>query len=118
MAEPITCYIYRSPLKELMYLYLKEKDAFAELPEPLRRRFGEPEFSMELELTADRKLANADARQVIEAVSRYYERDHANVHRGVHTLGRGLPVPEGLAVLRSVAVADSLSRFQTAPASP
>jgi len=24
---------------------------------------------------------------VIEAMSRYYERDHANVHRGVHTLG-------------------------------
>ncbi len=24
--------------------------------------------------------------QVIEAISRYYERDHANVHRGVHTL--------------------------------
>ena len=27
-------------------------------------------------------------RQVIDAVSRYYERDHANVHRGVHTLSQ------------------------------
>ena len=27
-------------------------------------------------------------RQVIDAVTRYYERDHANVHRGVHTLSQ------------------------------
>jgi cysteine desulfurase/selenocysteine lyase len=34
----------------------------------------------------DNAASSQHPRQVIEAVSRYYERDHANVHRGVHTL--------------------------------
>jgi len=34
--------------------------------------------------------------QVIEAIRRYYEHDHANVHRGVHTLGaRATDIYEG-----------------------
>lgn len=34
--------------------------------------------------------------QVLEAIKRYYEHDHANVHRGVHTLGaRATDVYEG-----------------------
>jgi uncharacterized protein YcgL (UPF0745 family) len=70
MSEPVTCYIYRSPLKDLMYLYLKEKDAFDDLPAPLRKRFGEPEFTMELELSPERKLANADAPTVLTALER------------------------------------------------
>jgi cysteine desulfurase/selenocysteine lyase len=34
----------------------------------------------------DNAASSQHPRQVIEAISRYYERDHANVHRGVHTL--------------------------------
>ena len=70
MTKPVTCYIYRSPLKDLMYLYLKEKDNFGELPDPLRKHFGEPEFAMELELTPDRQLANAEADTVLTALER------------------------------------------------
>lgn len=36
----------------------------------------------------DNAASSQRPRQVIEAVSRYYERDHANVHRGVHTLSQ------------------------------
>ncbi len=68
MNETTTCYIYRSPIKDLMYLYLKEKEAFEDLPAPLRKRFGEPEFAMELELHPERKLANADAATVLTAL--------------------------------------------------
>ena len=68
MNQTTTCYIYRSPLKDLMYLYLKERDAFDELPTPLRKRFGEPAFAMELELTPARKLASADAAAVLDAL--------------------------------------------------
>src|SRR3970040_28739 len=32
------------------------------------------------------KLLQAKPRQVIEVVRRVYERDYANVHRGIHTL--------------------------------
>jgi cysteine desulfurase/selenocysteine lyase len=35
----------------------------------------------------DSAASSQKPRQVIEAVSRYYERSHANVHRSIHTLG-------------------------------
>jgi cysteine desulfurase / selenocysteine lyase len=36
----------------------------------------------------DNAASSQHPRQVIDAVSRYYERDHANIHRGVHTLSQ------------------------------
>ena len=36
----------------------------------------------------DNAASSQKPRQVIEAITRYYERDHANVHRGVHELAR------------------------------
>ena len=36
----------------------------------------------------DNAASSQRPRKVIEAISRYYERDHANVHRGVHTLSQ------------------------------
>jgi cysteine desulfurase/selenocysteine lyase len=36
----------------------------------------------------DNAASSQRPRQVIDAVSRYYERDHANVHRGVYTLSQ------------------------------
>ncbi len=36
----------------------------------------------------DNAASSQHPRCVIEAISRYYERDHANVHRGVHTLSQ------------------------------
>ena len=48
---------------------LEPGQAFEELPEELTRVFGEPEFVLELDLSQDRKLANADIGQVIENLS-------------------------------------------------
>ena len=36
----------------------------------------------------DNAASSQRPRSVIDAISRYYERDHANVHRGVHTLSQ------------------------------
>ncbi|HEY5808571.1 MAG TPA: cysteine desulfurase [Povalibacter sp.] len=36
----------------------------------------------------DNAASSQHPRQVIDAISGYYERDHANVHRGVHTLSQ------------------------------
>ena len=36
----------------------------------------------------DNAASSQKPRQVVEAISRYYYRDHANVHRGVHELAR------------------------------
>ena len=62
------CYVYKSLKKEDTFLYLGEKDRFDLLPEGLLVLFGKPGFVLEFELTKDRKLAQADARQVLAAL--------------------------------------------------
>ncbi len=68
MSETISCHIYKSLRRDLMYLYLPQKDAFDGLPEALMQQFGEPIYVMELELSPDRPLANADITKVIGAL--------------------------------------------------
>ncbi|MEW6764267.1 MAG: YcgL domain-containing protein [Pseudomonadota bacterium] len=64
--DAIDCIIYRSRLKEGMYLYLRADLPYAELPEILRQRMGrEPEEAMRLSLTPERKLAREDAAKVM-----------------------------------------------------
>jgi len=62
------CLVYRSGKKAETYLYLAVGTGFDDLPEPLRAAFGEPVFVMPLELTPARRLAHADAVQVIAAL--------------------------------------------------
>lgn len=59
------CYIYKSSKKDQLYLYLPKKDDFEAIPPILMDTMGKPEFVMELELTAERKLARADAVEVL-----------------------------------------------------
>lgn len=65
----ILCTIYRSPKKEGMYLYVDKKENLERVPESLLKVFGEPQFSMSLHLTADRKLARADCDEVVLAIA-------------------------------------------------
>lgn len=51
------CAVFRSSLKEFTYIYLAEGKTFDNLPVSLQETFGEPAFVMDLELTAERKLA-------------------------------------------------------------
>ena len=60
------CYVYRSPLRADTYLYLKEKDAFDDLPEELLKLFGEPVFALEFEFTPERQLAQEDPARVLD----------------------------------------------------
>lgn len=59
------CYVYKSLKKEETFLYLGEKDHFNLLPDGLLTLFGKPSFVLEFELTPDRVLAQADAKQVM-----------------------------------------------------
>jgi uncharacterized protein YcgL (UPF0745 family) len=61
----MNCYIYRCSRKEDLYIYLAEKDDFSRVPAEIMRGLGKTEFTMELELTADKKLAQEDASAVI-----------------------------------------------------
>lgn len=59
------CFIYKSSKKDQLYLYLPKKDDFEAVPPILRDTMGQPEFVMELELDAERKLARANATDVL-----------------------------------------------------
>ncbi len=52
-----------------MYLYLAREDDFECVPEELLRRFGRPQRVMELELHEERRLARADAREVMRQLA-------------------------------------------------
>ncbi len=62
------CWIYKSSRKEEMYLYLSEEEGFDEVPDELRKTFGEPVFVMELELSEQRPLARADTVAVMRSL--------------------------------------------------
>ena len=63
------CFVYKSNRKADSYIYLNQKDDFEKIPEQLLQLFGKPEFALEFELAEDRKLALADAKQVIQSLS-------------------------------------------------
>lgn len=67
-------YVYKSRRKADTFVFLREREAFTLLPEPLRSSLGPLEFVLEVALTPERKLAREDAATV-----------RANLHeRGFH----------------------------------
>ncbi len=62
----LPCWIYRSPRKDEMYLYLRSEDDFSAVPQALLSRFGTPVKVMELSLTSQRTLAREDVNRVME----------------------------------------------------
>lgn len=62
------CTIYKSLRKDGLYLYLRDRDTLATLPEALLKSIGNTELVMELELTPERTLARADVNEVIRSL--------------------------------------------------
>jgi len=60
------CYIYRCNLKPDMYIYLAEEDNFENIPKEIFNSFGIVEFSMELHVSPDTKLAREDTSTVLD----------------------------------------------------
>ncbi len=54
-------YVYKSLRKSDTYLYLREKDGFALVPDQVRAPLGELVFVLKFELTPERKLGREDA---------------------------------------------------------
>ena len=61
--------VYRSNLKDQMYLYVLKKDDFSMVPEELLKIFGKPEFSLQLNLAKRSKLARVDLAEVKQALN-------------------------------------------------
>lgn len=64
----IICQVYRSSKKSDMYLYVDKKEDLARVPESLLGLFGRPQAAMVLLLTVDKKLAKADAADVMQKI--------------------------------------------------
>jgi len=62
------CAVYKSSKKLDLYVYIREKGEFSDIPEPLMQSFGNPQFVMELDLSAERKLARANPGEVIKSL--------------------------------------------------
>lgn len=62
------CEVFRSPRKPEMYLYVDKATGFKDLPEALLKQFGEPVSVMTLLLTPDKRLARADAADVLAKI--------------------------------------------------
>ncbi|MBI3188550.1 MAG: YcgL domain-containing protein [Gammaproteobacteria bacterium] len=62
----MTCYIYRCSAKADMYIYLRERDDYSCLPPDLSKHLGRLDFSMQLEIHADKKLARENPLTIID----------------------------------------------------
>ena len=60
--------VFRSPREQGMYLYVDKKEGILRVPEALLAKFGTPESAMLLILTPDKKLARANAANVLAAI--------------------------------------------------
>ena len=57
-------YVYKSRRKSDTFVYLREREGFGLIPEPLRASLGPLDFVLEVALTPERRLARVDAQVV------------------------------------------------------
>lgn len=57
-------YVYKSLRRIDTYVYLRERDVFDCLPDPIRASLGELAFVLEFDLTSGRRLARGDVEGV------------------------------------------------------
>lgn len=65
MTDSLDCWIYKSPRKDEMYIYLAAEDDFDSIPQALFSQFGQPQPVMQLTLTPDRPLARENVTTVM-----------------------------------------------------
>lgn len=72
--ETLRCWVYKGARRGQTYLYLAEENGFDAAPKALIEKMGELVLVMELELFPGRKLARANAAEVMRSLERkgYY----------------------------------------------
>ena len=63
------CYVYKSARRADTYVYLAASEGFEVLTAALRQQLGNLTLALEFELTADKRLAQADAANVLAQIS-------------------------------------------------
>ena len=67
-ADLILCDAYKSATSEETYLFVDHNDGLQRLPEALQETFSDAVLVTRFKLTADRKMARADAKVVMQAI--------------------------------------------------
>jgi uncharacterized protein YcgL (UPF0745 family) len=62
------CFVYKGSKKDDTYIYINREDGFEHLPGDLCRLMGEFDLVLSLELTEQTCLAQANAREVLDAI--------------------------------------------------
>jgi uncharacterized protein YcgL (UPF0745 family) len=65
------CFIYRCTNKPDLYIYLAEEDVFDNVPRAIFNSLGIVEFSMELDINDDTKLARENTSTVISNLKQH-----------------------------------------------
>ena len=59
------CWIYRSNVRDGLYVWLREEDALDTLPDPVRRQLGSAELAMSIDLKPTTRLGQEDPAHVL-----------------------------------------------------
>nr|WP_255487258.1 YcgL domain-containing protein [Oceanospirillum sediminis] len=62
------CEVFKSPRKDEMYLYVDKMEGLKRVPEQLQEIFGTPQAVMTMVVTEEKKLARADAADIMKAI--------------------------------------------------
>lgn len=65
----VLCDVYKSRKKDETYLYVTRADGLTRVPEALLEQFGTPVLAMTMIITAEKKLARAEAPKVLEQMA-------------------------------------------------
>ena len=69
IASPRLVKVYKTRRKADMYLYVDFAEDLQRVPESLLEQFGTPELALSLSLSAEKKLARAEAGAVLDAIA-------------------------------------------------
>ena len=85
----LLCTIYKGSREPELYLYVDRVDGLTRVPDELLARFGNLAEVMTIKLTPQRKLARANAAQVLAAIAErgYYLQLPPNLHAPHVTFG-------------------------------
>jgi len=67
--KPCLISVYKSKKKDEMYLFVAKQQGFSQLPDSLLKVYGQPEPVFDLLLTPAKKLARADAVEVLNEIN-------------------------------------------------
>ena len=62
------CVIYKTRVKQGLYLYVREKDQFKDVPDALMTQFGRPELVMVLPFSGNKSPAKIDKATLIKTL--------------------------------------------------